>query len=103
MAAGTDGLRAGAGGKAACWRVAGAMIGAAGAGALTFLAVFAAPSAVFVDVLGTTLRAIGRGFGNGIFGLSEAFKAHAGNAITSARLVTRAVDKTVDRKASART
>jgi hypothetical protein len=49
-------------------------------------------------VLGTTLRAIGRGFGNGTFGLVAASAAHvdnpeASNAKASARLVTRAVDR----------
>jgi len=100
-AAGTDGLRAGGGGSAACWRVAGAMIGATGAEALValpFLVVFAARSAVFVEVWGTTLRAIGRGFGNGTFVLAETFEAHADNPVASVRLVTRAVDKAVDRK-----
>jgi len=97
-AAGTDGLRAGGGGSAACWRVAGAMIGATEAMALAFLVVFAARSAVFVEVWGTTLRAIGRGFGNGTFVLAEAFEAHADNPIASVRLVTRAVDKAVGRK-----
>src|ERR1700686_4242667 len=57
-AGGGGGLR-GAGGKAACWRVAGARAGAAGAlfaaGAVFLSAVFAAGA-----VLGTTLRAIGR-------------------------------------------
>jgi hypothetical protein len=76
------------------------MIGATGAMALVFLVVFAV---VFAEVWGTTLRAIGLGFGNGIFVLAEVSEAHAGNAIASARLVTRAVEKSVDRKASART
>src|SRR5258706_15114151 len=73
-AAGAGGLRAGGGGKAACLRVAGSIAGAAGAGATrgaVFLAsVFVAArtvvlvEALLVEALGTTLRAIGRGFGN---------------------------------------
>src|SRR6202035_2729239 len=76
-AAGVGGLRAGGGGKAACWRAAGAIAGAAGlaAGILLEAVVLAAVvvagvvlvAVVFVaGVLGTTLRAIGRGFGSGI-------------------------------------
>jgi hypothetical protein len=96
-AAGGGGWRAGAGGKAACWRVAGSIAGAAGvdpAGDAVFLA------AVFVAcvVFGTTLRAIGRGFGSGTFGLAAASAVHADNPTASARLVARAVD----RKAAAR-
>src|SRR5215213_9012038 len=66
-AAGTDGLRTGA---AACWRVAGPMAAAAGAAVATG-AVFPVAGAVLLgDVLGTTLRAIGRGFGTGTLGLA---------------------------------
>src|SRR5258708_6786510 len=75
-AAGVGGLRAGGAGRAACLCVAGSIAGAAGAGATTgavFLAaVFAARTVVLVEVLGTTLRAIGRGLGNGTFGLAQA-------------------------------
>src|SRR3981189_2498127 len=68
-----------AGGKAACWRVAGARAGAAGAlvaaGAVVLSAVFAAGV-----VLGTALRAIGRGLGNGTFlGVAQASPANADN------------------------
>src|ERR1700693_2231665 len=42
-------------------------------------------------VLGTTLRAIGRGFGNGTLGLAEASAAHIPAA--SIRLVAKAVDR----------
>jgi hypothetical protein len=52
-----------------------------------FLAIFFAAGAV----LGTALRAIGRGFGSGTFGLAEAAVANADNA-TSIRLVAKAVD-----------
>src|SRR5713226_5641168 len=48
-AAGATGLRAGAGGKAACWRVAGAMAGVAGA-AVT--AAFGAGAVFLAAVLG---------------------------------------------------
>jgi hypothetical protein len=88
MAAGTVGLRAGGGGKAACWRVAGAMTGAIRAVVL---------AVALGVVLGTALRAIGRGFGNGTLGLVAASAAHVDNpklsATASARLVTRAVDR----------
>ena len=48
--------------------------------------------------LGTTLRAIGRGFGSGTFGLAQASKGKAASPTASARLVASAVD----RKAAAR-
>jgi hypothetical protein len=51
---------------------------------------------VMGKVLGTTLRAIGRGFGSGIF--AQASTATAEHPTASARLVARAVD----RKAAAR-
>src|ERR1700738_1809483 len=69
IAAGAGGLRPAGGGSAACWRVAGSIAGAARAGAIVvaggavFLAIFFAAGAV----LGTALRAIGRGFGSGTF------------------------------------
>src|SRR5258707_9257680 len=50
-AAGATGLRAGAGGKAACWRVAGAMAGAAGAA----VAGFGAGAVFLAAVLGAGL------------------------------------------------
>src|ERR1700694_2873777 len=93
-AAGAGGLRAGGGGSAACWRVAGAMAGAAGAGVATgavFLAAALAAGAAFLtEVLSTTLRAIGRGFGSGTFGVAQ---ASADNPTASARLVANAVDR----------
>jgi hypothetical protein len=97
-AAGAGGLRAGGGGKAACLRVAGSIAGAAGAGATTgavFLAsVFvAARMVVLVEALGAMLRAIGRGFGNGTFGMAQASAATADNTTASARLVAKAVDR----------
>jgi hypothetical protein len=49
-------------------------------------------------VLGTTLRATGRGFGSGTFGFAAASAAQADNPTASARLVA----NTVDRKAAAR-
>src|ERR1700694_1002652 len=111
-AAGVGGWRAGGGGRAACWRVAGAIAGAAVAtGAVILAAVFAADAVVLavvvvlvevvflaevvflMEVLGTTLRAIGRGFGNGTFGFAQACPASADNPSASARLVARAVDR----------
>src|ERR1700730_17779937 len=75
------GLRAGAGGKAACWRVAGAKAGASAVvpatGAVVLAAVVAAGAVFLVEVLGTTLRAIGRGFGSGTLGLGAAQAGHA--------------------------
>jgi hypothetical protein len=50
--------------------------------------------------LGTALRAIGRGFGNGTFGAAQA--ATAVNPTASARPVARPVAKAVDRNAAAR-
>src|ERR1700761_9138075 len=84
------GLRAGGGGSAACWRVAGAI--AAGAGAAFFVAALAG-FLELGEVFGTTLRAIGRGFGNGTFGLAQASAAMADNPSASARLVAKAVDR----------
>src|ERR1019366_3907066 len=75
-AAGVGGLRAVGGGKAACWRVAGAIAGAGKAWAAVFAAGVAA--AVLAELLlGKTWRAIGRGFGSGIFDLAEASAAQA--------------------------
>jgi hypothetical protein len=48
---------------------------------------------VVADVfLGTTLRAIGRGFGSGILGLPAASAAQADNPTANARVVAIAVD-----------
>ena len=44
-------------------------------------------------VLGTTLRAIGRGFGRGTFGLAQASNGNAASPTASARLVASAVDR----------
>jgi hypothetical protein len=88
-AGGGGGLRGG--GKAACWRVAGARAAGApfAAGAVFLSAVFAAGA-----VLGTTLRAIGRAFGNGTFlGVAQASPANADNPTASARQVVSAVDR----------
>ncbi len=90
-AAGVGGLRAG-GGKAACWRVAGSIAGAVRADEAG-LAVFLAAFFAVCVVLGTALRAIGRGFGSGTFGLAAAFAAKADNPTASARLVAMAVDR----------
>jgi hypothetical protein len=55
------------------------------------------------SVLGTTLRAIGRGFGNGTFlGLAQASPVNADNPTASARQVARVADKAVDRNAAGR-
>jgi hypothetical protein len=43
--------------------------------------------------LGTTFRAIGRGFGNGTFGLGAASTAKADKPTAIARVVTKAVDR----------
>jgi hypothetical protein len=100
IAAGATCLRGG--GKAACWRVAGPRTGGAGAGAAdaagaaTVVGVWAAAGCA-VD-FGTTLRAIGRGFGMGTFGLAQAPKGNAASPTASTRLVASAVD----RKAAAR-
>ena len=69
-------------------RATGAAAAGVAAGALVVCAV----------VLGTTLRAIGRGFGSGTFGLAQASKGKAASPTASARLVASAVD----RKAAAR-
>jgi hypothetical protein len=92
-AAGVDGLRAG-GGTAACWRVAGVRTAAAGAAAAVSLAAVFGPDTVFfAAVLGATWRAIGRGFGNGTFGLAHASAAQADKPTVSTRLVANAVDR----------
>src|ERR1700677_1898591 len=99
-AAGTAGLRVWAGGKAACWRVAGSITGVFAAGEpgdALFLAVFLAVSLAAGVVLRTTLRAIGRDFGSGPLDVA-ASAAQADNPTASARLVAHAVD----RKAAAR-
>ena len=44
-------------------------------------------------VLGTMLRAIGRGFGSGILGLADASAAHTDNPTANARVVAIAVDR----------
>jgi hypothetical protein len=109
-AAGATCLRTGAAG-AARWRpgTAGAAAGAAvAAGAVSLAATVATGTAVVaatvlplvVVVLGTKLRAIGRGFGKGTLGLAaQASVANADKPSASVRLVARAVD----RKAAART
>jgi len=43
--------------------------------------------------LGTALRAIGRGFGNGTFALDEACAVHADKPTASTRLIARAVER----------
>jgi hypothetical protein len=69
----------------------------AGAGVVTgtiFLAAaFGAGAVFFVEVLGTTLRAIGRAFGSGTFGVAQASGANADNPTASARLVANAVHR----------
>jgi hypothetical protein len=88
IAAGVGGLRAAAGGNAACWRAAGAItvLGAVDAGGFAAVAVLG-------TVFGTTLRAIGRGFGNGIFGLAAASLVHACDPMSSASVVAIAVER----------
>jgi hypothetical protein len=90
-AAGGGGLRGG--GKAACWRVAGASTGAAATGLATgaagWWAALGAGATVLLVALAATLRAIGRGLGNGTFGLAQA--STVTDPITSATLLARAV------------
>jgi hypothetical protein len=88
IAAGVGGLRAAAGGNAACWRVAGAIValGDEAAGGLAEVAVLGA-------VFGTTLRAIGRGFGNGIFDLAAGSFAQASEPASSTSVVAIAVER----------
>src|SRR6266536_2707731 len=91
-AAGATCLRGG--GNAACWRVAGARTGGAGAGAAGAAAgLWAAVVLVCAADLGTTLRAIGRGFGRGTFGLAQASRGNAASPTASARRVASAVDR----------
>src|ERR1700712_4648622 len=73
IAAGGGGFRAGGGGSAACWRVAGLITGAAVAASA---AVGWAEGLAAAVVLGTTLRAIGRGFGSGTFAFAETSTAN---------------------------
>src|SRR3981081_3531536 len=84
-AAGGGGLRGG--GKAACWRVAGASTGAAATGLATGAAGFwgaaGAGATVLLVALAARLRAIGRGLGNGTFGSAHA--SAVTNPTTSAR------------------
>jgi hypothetical protein len=83
---------------AACWRVAGPNAGAAGAGAgaaaigAELLGAEVLAAEVGAVVFGTTLRAIGRGFGNGTFGLAQTSVART-SPIAKARLVASAVDR----------
>jgi len=105
IAAGVGGLRATAGGNAACWRVAGAMAAgaagvtvAAGMDAVLAWALSVVFSVVLSIVLGTTLRAIGRGLGNGTFGFAVVSFAKACDPRISASVVAIAVE----RKAAAR-
>ena len=102
IAAAATGLRAG--GTAACWRVAGASAGGAwavggGAGVAVVAAALVFPclsrwpwARPRAAVFGTTLRAIGRGFGSGTFGAAQAPVA-TDHAATNARLVANAVDR----------
>jgi hypothetical protein len=75
--------------------MAGAAVATGATGAAFLAAAFAAGAVFLVEVLGTTLRAIGRGFGNGTFGwgLAQASAANADNPKASARLVVKAVDR----------
>jgi len=105
IAAGVTGLRAGARphADAVAGAKAGALPGAPGAVVATaavFLAAAVAAGAVFLaELLATTWRAIGRGFGSGTFGLVAASAAHADNPTASARLVAMAVDRSAAARA----
>jgi hypothetical protein len=68
--------------------------GSAVATATVFLAPAFVAGAVFLaEVLGTTLRAIGRGFGSGTWGPAHASAANTDNPAASAKLVAKAVDR----------
>jgi hypothetical protein len=91
---------AGAAGAAAVFLTAGF-----GAGAVFLAAVLgtglvgtglAGAEVVAAGVLGTTLRAIGRGFGMGTFGLAQA-SAHADNPTASASVTSALVPKAARR------
>src|SRR5438067_11989088 len=66
-AAAGGGLRTG--GKAACWRVAGVRMTVPGAAVLG--AMIADGAGFLLEAWRTRLRAIGRGLGNGTFGLAQ--------------------------------
>ena len=66
--------------------------GAAIAAGAVFLAAVAA-EVFLADVVGTTLRAIGRGFGRGTFGLAQASAANSDSPTDSTRLVASALDR----------
>lgn len=94
IAAGTVGLRAGGGERAACGRVAGIAVPGVAFLMAVFVADVVSVEVVFLaEELGAMLRTIGRGFGNGTFGLAQASVANADNSTTSARLVANAVDR----------
>jgi len=80
-AAGAGGLRAAGGGKAACWRVAGAMAGAAAAGEIFLAVVFAAGAVFLAVVLGKT--ALGKtALGKAVLGKAVSGKAVLGKAVS---------------------
>ena len=54
---------------------------------------FVAGAVFLAEALGTTLRAIGRGFGSGTVGVAQASAANTDNPTASARLVANAVDR----------
>ena len=62
-------------------------------GAIFLAAVFVAGAVFLMEALGTTLRAIGRGFGSGTVGVAQASAANTDNPAASARLVANAVDR----------
>ena len=104
-AAGVTGLRAEAGGGAACWRVAGAIAEAGAlnvvgedAGVVDVAVVLLVALPVLSAAFGTTFRAIGRAFGRGTFDLALDSPAHA-DPMTS----TSADAIAVERNAFART
>src|SRR5665213_558692 len=90
IAAGAAGGRAG---KAVCWRVGGVRL-AVGEPAVATTAVFLVTGFVAADVaLGTTPRAIGRGFGNGTLDLAHASAAQSDKPTANNRPVAPAVDR----------
>jgi hypothetical protein len=89
-AAGAGGLRAAGGGKAACWRVAGAMAGAAAAGEIFLAVVFAAGAVFLAVVLGKT--ALGKtALGKTALGKTALGKAVSGKAVSGKAVLGEAV------------
>ena len=65
----------------------------AGAAEAATAGLWAAGALVCTEGFETALRAIGRGFGSGTFGMAQASNGHAASPRASARLVASAVDR----------